>query len=147
MAPEPTGARLDAQHVVVAVHHGVAHDHVPAGVHIDAIGVGRVRELIYLHTVDDDVGAELEMQVPKRAVAHSEVGDADVVCPNKVETTRTARTRNFPARCIAGWMKAIGAGFGGIATKTVRLSWVSPRSGYVCECVLEEEVEGMCTPK
>ena len=91
------------------------------------------------------------MQVPHRAVAHSEVGDADMVCPNKVETTRTAWTRNFPARCIAGRMKAIGAGFGGIATKSVRLSWVSPCSGCVCECVLEQEVcgmvEGMCTPK
>ena len=91
------------------------------------------------------------MQVPHRAVAHSEVGDADMVCPNKVEATRAARTRNFPARCIAGRMKAIGAGFGGIATKTVRLRWFSPRSGCVCECVLEEEfcgmVEGMCNFK
>ena len=89
----------------------------------------------HLHPVDNDVRAELEMQVPKRAVAHSEVGDADMVCPNKVEATRAARTRNFPARCIAGWMKAIGAGLGGISAKTVRLSWVSPRSASVCECV------------
>ena len=60
---QPVGARFHAEVVVVAVDHRVAHDDVARGVDIDAISIGGVRVLVDLYAVDDDVAAELEVEV------------------------------------------------------------------------------------